>query len=145
MTTRARLAAVRERRRRDAVRLLCPLLFVALLVGACDSDDDPPSSATISSGSARVTVTAKGLAFIPDDIGVQAGETAAITLDNADTVRHTLTIYAGAALEGDIVADTGEVAPGEQGEAVVFFSSPGTRAFRCEIHPGQMQGVVNVR
>jgi plastocyanin len=145
MTMRARLAAVRGRWRRDALRLLRPLLFSALLLGACDGTDDPPSSATLTSGSAGVTVTAKGVAFSADDIGIRAGVTVAITLDNADAVPHTLTIYAGATPEGDIVADTGEVAAGEQGEAVVLFSTPGKRAFRCEIHPTQMHGVIDVR
>ena len=70
--------------------------------------------------------------------------TTTIFFRNADEVRHTLTVYLAETPQGTVVADTGEVASGQQDEAVVLFMT-GAHAFRCEIHPEQMRGTIVVR
>ena len=88
---------------------------------------------------------AEGTSFSVERIEVQTGATTTITLENRDAVAHTLTVYLGDSPEGDIAAETGEIAGGHSGESVVFFASAGEHAFGCEIHPDKMRGTLIVR
>lgn len=102
------------------------------------------ASPTRTPASGPLTITVHGRAFSPDQLALAAGATATITLQNGSAEAHTLTVYLGANPEGTVVGDTGEVAPGETGQVTLLFTS-GKHAFRCTIHPQQMQGVIDVR
>lgn len=121
--------------------------LAAFLMVACGGDGggDAKVAVTAVAGSGSVTVIADRSEFNVERIEVAAGATTAITLENRDTVAHTLTVYVGEPEEGTVAADTGEVPAGESGEAVVFFAAAGERTFRCEIHPEQMRGTLDVR
>ena len=119
--------------------------IAALLATGCRNDGPPTASVTPENGSGAITVVAESTSFSVERIEVQAGATTTIALENRDAVAHMLTVYVAASPEGDIAADTGEVAGGERGEAVVFFAAPGEHAFRCEIHPDTMRGTLVVR
>ena len=116
-----------------------------LLAAGCGDNDTPTASVVPVDGSGGITVVAESTSFSVERIEVQAGATTTIALENSDAVAHTLTVYVGKSPEGDVAADTGEVAGGESGEAVVFFASAGEHAFRCEIHPDTMRGTLVVR
>ena len=119
--------------------------LAAVLAAGCDDEEPPIVSVPFDEGSGGITVVAKGTSYSLERIEVEAGGTTTITLDNQDSVAHTLAVFLGASAEGEVAADTGEVGAGERGEAVVFFSSAGEHAFRCAIHPDQMTGTLIVR
>ena len=77
------------------------------------------------------TVDISGFAFAPGSVTVTAGDT--VTWTNSDEVGHTAT--------GDGDFDTGSIAPG--GSAAITFSTAGTYAYVCTIHP-TMTGTVVV-
>jgi plastocyanin len=96
-------------------------------------------------GSGAIIVVAENTSFSVERIEVRAGATTTISLENRDAVPHTLTVYVGESATGDVLADSGQVAGGETGEAVALFGAPGEHAFRCEIHPERMSGTLVAR
>ena len=140
------MTAVRARRVARQPRALIPVAAIALLIAACGGDGgDAKTAVTPVEGSGRATVVAEEGSFNVERIEVAAGATTAILFENRDEITHTFTVYLDDTPEGDLAADSGEVASGDSGGAVVFFSTPGEHAFRCEIHPEQMNGAVIVR
>lgn len=128
-----------------AAQAIAMAALAAMLAAGCDDDEPPIASVPLHEGSGGVTVVAKDTSYSPARIEVATGGTTTITLDNQDSVAHTLTVYLGASPKGDVAADTGEVGAGDEGEAVVLFSKAGEHAFRCEIHPDKMRGTLVVR
>jgi plastocyanin len=119
--------------------------LAAWLGAGCSGGNAHSASVSPVDGSGAITVVVDDGAYSAERIEVQSGATTAITLQNDDAGPHTLTVYLGSAPAGEIAADTGEVASHEQGEAVVFFAAPGEHAFRCEVHPETMHGMIVVR
>lgn len=119
-------ARPRARRARVAVALIAS----ALALTACGGDDGPaPGGDDAASGGDGVTIDGFSFAASP----VTAG--ASFTVDNRDSVAHTVTADDGAfdvRVGGGSTADA--TAPDE----------PGTYAFHCEIHPS-MTGELVVR
>ena len=128
---------------------LCATVAVGLLAvvasGCSDGDDARSASPTPEAESATVRVVAQDRAFSLTRIEVPAGAATTITLDNRDATPHTLSVFLRATPEGDLAADTGRVDGGDEGEAVVLFTSPGEHAYRCEVHPTIMRGILVVR
>lgn len=87
----------------------------------------PAAGATIVRGAAGLTTTA----YAPNPINITVGTT--VTWTNNDSLTHTVT---GGGF------DAGNLAPGAGGS--VTFSSPGSFAYHCAIHPN-MVGTVNVQ
>lgn len=77
------------------------------------------------------TVTIQGFAFGPDAVTVTVGDT--VTWSNQDNVGHTATA-------GDGTFDTGTISAG--GTASATFSTAGTFAYACAIHPSMTGTVV---
>ena len=102
--------------RRTGVGLLGGL---ALLVWAAGG------TALAADGSVRIA----GFAFVPDSISITVGDS--VTWTNEDSTAHTAT---GAAF------DTETLSPGES--ATITFSSAGTFAYACAIHPAMTGSVV---
>src|SRR5205823_7241788 len=81
------------------------------------------------------------LRFDPNNLTVQAGTT--LLFANVGGKPHTLTADDG-------TFDTGVVPPGGEGgrfagsNATITLNTPGAHAFRCQIHPQAMQGVLTV-
>ena len=86
-----------------------------------------------SQSSETSTVSMANLSFNPATITVMAGTT--VTWMNADSVPHTVTADNGS-------FDKGTVAPGMS--VSMTFSTPGTFAYHCNIHPF-MHGTVTVQ
>ena len=77
------------------------------------------------------SVTISGFAFGPSSVTVTAGDT--VTWTNQDGVAHTATA-------GDVSFDPGNIAGGAT--ATVTFSTAGTFAYACKIHPAMTGTVV---
>jgi exo-1,4-beta-D-glucosaminidase len=77
------------------------------------------------------TVSITGSAFQPASITIAAGDT--VTWVNNDSIPHTVTDDGGA-------FDSGTIAPG--GSYARTFTTGGTSAYHCEIHPGMTGTVV---
>lgn len=136
------------------------LIASAALVGCGDDDDDdgdaaptqapaatsPAGEATEPAGAGEtITITAQNIAYSTSEITLTAGESTTIVLDNRDEVQHTITLYEDQDFTEAVPdADTGLVAGGSQGEIEVTLDDAEQHFFRCEVHPDQMQGVINV-
>jgi plastocyanin len=96
--------------------------------GATDGADD------------EVQVEMADFSFDPNTIQVPAEVPVKIEARSVGAAPHTLTVYTDEeftdAVQG---ADTGTIAAGEDGDFTATFDA-GEYYFRCEVHPGQMQG-----
>lgn len=110
-----------------------------------DGDQSPSPTRTVSEGNDftpqpaenQVNVTTRNFAFDPPEISVPAGEPVTFNFTNEDSVPHTFTLY----LDEDYTqAIDGGSADADTPEISVSFVDPGEYYFRCEVHPGQMQG-----
>ena len=101
--------------------------------GSAGNDETPPAA---GSGNV-VNVKTENFAFDPAQITVPAGEPVTFKLTNADSVSHTFTLYTDEAFKQPISGGSATV---QEPEFTVSFVEPGEYYFRCEIHPGQMQG-----
>lgn len=113
------------------------------LLAACSSGGSSRQTATPRESGGAIVVTARDRHFTPESISVRSGAATDITFENDSTEQHTFTVYLGARLDGTVVGDTGDVAPGDRGELSLLFTK-GTHAFECRIHPQQMHGVIVV-
>ena len=82
----------------------------------------------------RASVEIADFAFSPASLTVNAGTT--VTWTNHDSVAHQLQSDSGSAITSDLL---------QQGDTVsVTFSTPGTYAYHCSVHP-TMKGTVIVQ
>lgn len=78
---------------------------------------------------------------------VTAGETLTLTLDNLGTAIHNLRIDGGDGeydTDDDFVSSPDLVMSGEEATIEFSFDSPGTFIYRCDFHPTDMLGTVEV-
>lgn len=145
------------------------LTLVALVGAACGDDDDddngdsntpaattaatraPTSAATQSSGgdttpsgeAGTLAVTAQDFSFSLDADSIPAG-TVLVTLTNAGAAPHTITFYTDEEYT-DMVGGTERVAAGDSGSAsLVVPDDVDELYYRCEVHPTQMMGEIEV-
>jgi plastocyanin len=124
-----------------AFALCAPLLF-----GACSSDKkaEPTTTSeqTTTSSAAAVntgpTVDVVEFAFTPGDETVKVGDT--VTWKNDGDSNHTVTPRTLA--DGSVPWASQQIEPGQT--FVQTFSTPGTYAYFCSIHPDRMSGTVTV-
>lgn len=121
------------------------LLLLALVFAACgdDTGSDTTAADTTTTASDEMTTTAGGsmeasvsmvdITFEPAEMTIEVGTT--VTWTNDDTVAHTVT-----ALDGSFLSGT--LDPG--GSFSHTFETTGTFDYRCEIHPTQMTGTIEV-
>jgi plastocyanin len=112
---------------------LVVLIFAALSCGGGTSNGSESSTTASSSAGGSAQVVMKDIAFDPQTITVNAGDS--VTWTNEDSVSHT------------VVADNGEFESGQLGQGETFsftFASVGTYPYTCTIHPG-MKGTVIVQ
>jgi plastocyanin len=122
-------------------------LLAALIIGlaACSSGGGNGGSACPGTGTAtvvggEVAICADDLVFDADTIEAPAGEEFTITLTNAESQPHNVSIYTE---EGGEEIVTGEVITGPDAttQVVVPALDAGTYYFRCDVHP-EMEGTV---
>ncbi len=103
-------------------------------------------SATAAGGAQTTEVKAKDFSFDPAKFEATKGKPVTVKLTNAGAASHTLTVYTDedytTPVEG---ADTDTISPGAKGEFTVTFDKAADYYFRCEIHPTQMQGEIEVK
>ncbi|HXF50188.1 MAG TPA: cupredoxin domain-containing protein [Dehalococcoidia bacterium] len=97
----------------------------------------PEPMAASPAGPVSLTVVARGIRFEQTELTVDAGAQVTLTFDNQDAVSHNVDIVGVA--KTDIFAGPGQ--------ATITFTAPppGTYAYRCDVHPGAMQGTLVVR
>ena len=119
--------------------LILPL--IALLVAACSSGGSaspPAATATVVDGA--VTVSADDLVFDVGTIEATAGEAFTITLENADSVPHNISIYTEEGGEEIVVGDI--IDGGDSIEVEVPALEEGTYFFVCDLHTTMNGSVV---
>ncbi len=138
--------------------LACIVLVTA---AACGDDDDDPNGPTDTGSTPNVATTqdnveptspepdvsvvATDFAFAPSTLEASAGEAVTITFQNDGAAPHTMTVYEDEEYETPLAgADTQQVAAGASGGLTVTFPDAQTYFFRCEVHPTQMEGTIDV-
>lgn len=152
------------------VRIAAVGLALAGLVGAaCGGDDDddnggsntpaattaatraPTSAATQSSGgdttpsgeAGRLAVTAVDFSFTLDADSLPTGSVL-LTLTNDGSAPHSISFYTDEEYT-DLVGGTERVAAGGSGSASIVVADDSDELYyRCEVHPTQMQGEIEV-
>ena len=145
---------------------LVPMSLVALLMAACggSSASAAPSSAAAPSASSAPSASAapsgsaagggetlhvgmRDFTFALDKSSLTPATAVDVTADNGGEAPHTITFYTDAAFTSKVAgADSGSVSPGASKE--FSFTPPDGAAvlfFRCEIHPTQMTGQIDVK
>jgi plastocyanin len=108
--------------------------------GAADCDAGAGGTATVETGS--VEICAAELAFDVATIEAPAGEDFTITLVNADSAPHNISIYTE---EGGEQLALGPTAEADQTVTTeVTALEPGEYFFVCDIHPTEMTGTLVV-
>ena len=88
---------------------------------------------------AALTLTASGTKFNTDCLAAPAGQAFTIAFDNKDNINHNIQILASHSAS-EAMFDA-ELIPGNGVKTLnVKALAPGTYAFHCKIHPGQMSG-----
>ena len=118
--------------------LILPVL--ALLVVACSSNEtaSPAGTATVVDGA--VTISAAELAFDAGTIEATAGEAFTITLENADSVPHNISIYTEEGGEEIVVGEI--IDGGDSVDVEVPALEAGTYFFVCDLHTTMNGSVV---
>ncbi len=134
----------------------------AALIAACGGGDGYGGSSTATrapattpgaggganSGGSGVTlnVTAKDFSFDPAKLEATKGAPVTVALKNEGAATHTLTLYKDDGYTQKVEgADTGQITGGASGGFTATFASAGDFYFRCELHPTQMQGEIEVK
>jgi len=120
------------------------VLLAAVAVAACGGDDDADSgggATTAAAGPDVISVVAADFSFDPIELEGTEGDPITVEVTNAGIAPHTLTVYGDEEFTEAVVgADTGRISGGGTGEFTTTFAEAGKYFFRCQLHPGQMQG-----
>ena len=133
--------------------LLVTVLITVVFLGACGGDDEgsgaassTPTTAATNKATDGAEVTMKLIAFKPESITVDAGQS--VTWKQTDPGVHTVTSGSveqgsgGVTEKADGTFDSGNL---ETGKTFSFtFDEPGTYSYFCAVHPATMRGQVQV-
>jgi plastocyanin len=141
--------------------LAVSLLIAAGVAAACGSDDNkdktvtraagttPAASSSAASGSAvagspvKATITARDFSFSSTLSDAKKGDTVQIDFKNDGSATHTLTFYSDDGYTTKVPnGDSGRVAAG--GSASLSVVAGDGLYYRCEIHPSQMKGEIEL-
>lgn len=115
----------------------------AVVVLACGSDTKNDKSR--AGGGSALRVTARSIAFVPENLEATKGEPATVTFKNADGLAHTFTVYRDEDFKTRVAgADSGNVGQDETKDVAIPVVD-NDLYFRCEIHPTQMMGEIKAK
>jgi plastocyanin len=98
-----------------------------------------------SDEASEVVAQAQDFSFTLDVVSVAGGSNVAVDFTNRGAAPHTLTFYIDEGFERLLPgADSGTTAPGETSAFQFQAPARGSMYYRCEVHPGQMQGELPV-
>ena len=127
----------RASKRRVSIYLAAVAAVSVVLLAACKPSSEP--SGEVSQGPAgeeAVEVVAKGKAYIPDTLELEAGQMVTVEVSNQGDDPHDFAI-------GELDLNTGTIGPGEV--ATATFTVPvGGAQYVCTYHSG-MSGQIDVR
>ncbi len=107
---------------------------------SASSSGSPASSGTQK----QLAITAQDFSFSASAVNVAKGDMIAITFKNSGPSTHTLAFYSDAAYQNAIAGgDTGSVNSGAT-KTLTVTADVGL-FYRCNIHPTQMQGKIDVK
>ena len=131
---------------RPALPLMLASAAIAVASVACESSSDSKPPTPGVNVARRVDVEMRDFSFSPTSFEAPQSYPFNITAKNVGATRHTLNVYKDAAFTIPLSAGSHiEVAPGAVEAVFVKFDDLATYYFRCEIHPQQMQGQVQVK
>jgi plastocyanin len=118
------------------------IVLLTLLAVGCSSSTSPSTTSPVSPTNPEgtnppnlLTVTIKSGVYSPNPVAVKVGQS--VNWLNSDTIAHSATDPG--------VFDTGNIAPtsahGDNGDMVTF-STAGTYAYHCTLHPNETATVV---
>jgi plastocyanin len=120
-------------------RPIAQLLLALVLVGCSSTATAPPSVPADA-----ITLSTSNLTFSTSELSVPADRPFTIVLDILESAAHDVTIYRDDSWSSLVYKADARTGPG-----TFVFNVPalaaGTYAFRCEIHPTTMIGVVTAR
>jgi plastocyanin len=120
-------------------RPIAQLLLALVLVGCSSTATAPPSVPADA-----IALSTSNLTFSTSELSVPADKPFTIVLDILESAAHDVTIYKDDSWSSVIYKEDARTGPG-----TFVFNVPalaaGTYAFRCEIHPTTMIGVVTAR
>ena len=117
-----------------------------------DLQTQPPAPQTLDPDAVPaedgiISIEARNTLFTPNLWTMSVGETVTIRVENADEKQHNLRI---AGIDGtfdtddDALAVPDPIGVGESGELIFAPLVPGEYTFRCDFHPDQMGGQIEV-
>ncbi len=118
---------------RSALYVVLPLTLVGSL--GCPTESPTNGGDDPDTGSADATVSLRNIAFDPQSITIQAGQTVRWTNDEVVTL-HTVTSGSSGDDGAGALFDSGIFQPGQSFEHT--FNEPGTFVYFCELHPTSM-------
>lgn len=114
--------------------MLVALAVVAVVVSGCGDDSDSATSADAGAAPEKNTVVLRDIAFKPDKIQVEAGDTVTWKFEDKG-IPHDVT-----AEDKSFKSETMD-----SGTFKHTFDTPGTYEYLCSLHAAQMKGVIEVR
>ena len=115
-------------------------LLIALVLAGCSSTATAPPSVPADA----IALSTSNLMFSTSELSVPADRPFTIVLDILESAAHDVTIYKDDSWSSLVYKEDARTGPG-----TFVFNVPalaaGTYAFRCEIHPTTMIGVVTAR
>lgn len=134
------------------------LLVLALGIAACGGDDDNAGAGTATAtkvvtatadtggngggGATFVEIDAADFSFSPTEVTTEADIELTFAISNTGDSPHTFNLYRDADYTQTVEAGkTGQMPSKTVGEFIVTLGA-GEYFFRCELHPGQMQGTL---
>jgi plastocyanin len=123
-----------------------PLIAIAILAaqenGATEAE--PGGGGGGDGATADATVVAESTSFDTEQITLPADQEVTIAFENRDAVQHNIAIYENEEAEQEIFV--GELITGPDTVDYAFETpEPGEYFFRCDVHPTEMTGTVEVQ
>ena len=107
--------------------------------GPTQADASTPSAPAKPGG---LTITAKDISYDKTNLSAPAGEVT-ITFDNQDPTPHNLDILSGPNPGGESLGKT-QIKTGPATSTLSVTLQPGKYYYQCDVHPGQMHGILTV-
>lgn len=111
-----------------------------------EAEESEPSPSASPAADAETTIEATEDAFVPSEINAATGQTLRITLTASGRFTHNIRVAGSDGeyeTDDDLVSD--DISPGGSGELIFMLEEPGTYKFRCDFHPTEQSGVIQIQ